>query len=108
MPLSREYWLDTRRSYQGNLMNSDFLFEHFGLFSSEDGWTVRKQMVTLVRRESKLYETVGRVVLNMHGCRIEDWLTELEDPINPPDELMLYALSRTYNRHTLVVCRTRN
>ena len=108
MPLSRDYWIDSRRSYCGKLMNSDFLFEHFGLFSSEDGWTVRKQMVTLIRRECELYDTVGRVVLNMHGCDIDDWLSEMEDPINPLDELMLYALSRTYNRHTLVICKSRN
>ena len=106
--LSQEYWIDQRRRYRGKLINSDYLFEHFGLFSSEDGWTVRKQMVGLVKHESNLYESVGRVVLNMRGCGIDDWLEELEDPNNPPDELMLYCLSRTYNRHTLVICKSRN
>ena len=46
-------------------MNSDFLFELFGIFSSEDRWTVRKEMIERVRMEHELYSKVGRTVLNM-------------------------------------------
>ena len=103
--ISGEYWIDKRQSFRRHLINSDFLFELFGIFSSEDGWSVRKEMVTRVKMEKPLYESVGRVVLNMRGCTIDEWLEELEDPDNPPDELMLFCLSRTYNRHTVVICK---
>ena len=90
--ISSEYWIDKRKSYHRNLINSDYLFELFGIFSSEDGWSVRKEMVTRVKMEKDLYTSVGRIVLNMRGCTIDDWLEELEDPDNPPDELMLFLL----------------
>ena len=107
MPISNEYWIDKRQSYKRKLMNSDFLFELFGVFSSEDRWTVRKEMLERVRLEQDLYSTVGKTVLNMRGCNIDEWISELEDPDNPPDELMLYCLSHTYNRHTVVLCKDR-
>ena len=107
MPISNEYWIDKRRSYKGKLMNSDFLFELFGVFSSKDGWTVRKEMLERVKLECDLYSTVGKTVLNMRECNIDEWLSELEDPDNSPDELMLYCLSCTYNRHTVVLCKDR-
>ena len=108
-PLSSNYWIDSRQSLRkGKIVNSDYLFELFGIFSNEDGWTVRKEMVNRIRKEHEFYQSVGRVVLNMRGCDLDDWLEELEDPFNLPDELMLYALSKTFDRHTLVVCKERN
>ena len=86
-------------------MNSDFLFEHFGIFSSKNGWTVQKEMVEKVELGMELCGIVGKTVLNIHGCNINVWLGELEDPDNPPNELMLYCPSLTYNRHTAVLCR---
>ena len=105
--LKTDYWVDKRKSYTPRGINTDYLFELFGLFLDQDGWSVRKEMVERVKMEQPLYETVSRVVLNMHRCTFEDWITELEDPDNLPDELMLYCLSRTYNHHTLVVCKNR-
>ena len=64
--LSSEYWIDSRRSLRkGKFINSDYLFEHFGLFSNDDGWTVRKEMIQRVRQEKEVYRSVGRIVLNM-------------------------------------------
>ena len=65
-------------------------------------------MIKCIELERPLYDHVGRVVLSMRGCNIEEWMEDMSDHNHYPDELMLYALSRTYNRHTLVVCRERN
>ena len=105
--LQANYWIDKRKCYTSRGINTDHLFELFGLFSDQDGWSVQKEMVEHVYMEQDLYETVRRVVLNMCGCTLEDWITELQDPDNSLDELMLYCLSRTYNCHTLVVCKNR-
>ena len=105
--LYAEYWIDKQKCYTSRGINTDCLFELFGLFSDQDGWSVQKEMVELVKMEQSLYETVGRVILSMCGCTIEYWLEELQDPDNPPDELILYCLSQTYNHHTLVVCKNR-
>ena len=65
------------------------------------------EMVERVKMEQPLYESVTRVVLNMCECTFEDWVIELEDPDNSPDELMLYCLCHIYNCHTIVVCKNR-
>ena len=85
----------------------DYLFELYDVFSDQDGWSVRNEMVERVKMEQPLYESVRRVVLNICRSTFEDLVSELEDPDNSPDELMLYCLSDTYNRHTLVVCKNR-
>ena len=104
--LDTDYWIDKRKCYTLRGINTDYLFEQFGMFSDQDGWSVRKEMVERVKIEQPLYESVSRV-LNMRGCTFEDWVIELEDPDNSPDELMLYCLSHTYNCHTIVVCKNR-
>ena len=106
--ISNSHWIDRRRSYSGRVRNSEFLFELFGSFSSETGPSVREDMIKRIELERPLYDRVGSVVLSMRGCNIEEWMEDMSDHNHYPDELMLYALSRTYNRHSLVVCRERN
>ena len=47
--------------------------------------------------ESSLYDSVGQIVLSMRGCDLENWCEEMQDENQFPDELMIYALSQTYN-----------
>ena len=104
-PISTSHWIDTRNSYTGSLINSGFMYELFGAFSEEDPVTVRTVMLNLIKAEYELYSTVGRVVLNVRGCDLDTWLEEMDSNITILDELMLYALSRAYNRHTFVLCK---
>ena len=83
------------------------MYELFGAFSEEDPVTVCTVMLKLIKAEYELYSTVGRVVLNVRGCDLDTWLEEMDSNITIPDELMLYALSRAYNRHTFVLCKDR-
>ena len=107
MAISTTHWIDVRNSYNGILINVDYLYEIFGAFSSEDAMTVRASIIKLIRAEHELYASVGGVVLGIRGCNLDEWLEEMETPETVPDELMLYALSRAYNRHTLVFCKNR-
>ena len=106
--LSQTHWIDSRNSYDGVLINCGFIFDIFGAFSSEDADSVQSGMIKIIQSEHELYTQVGRVVLNMRGCNLDTWLGEMSDVNCLPDELMLYALSRTYNRHTFVMCNDRN
>ena len=83
------------------------MYELFGMFSEEDPITVHNVMLNLIKAEYELYNTVGRVVLNVRGCDLDTWLEEMDSNITIPDKLMLYALSRAYIRHTFVLCRDR-
>ena len=70
--LDADYWIDKHKCYTSRAFNTDYLFELFGMFSDQDGWSVRKEMVERVKMEQPIYESVGRVVLNMCGCTFED------------------------------------
>ena len=58
--------------------------------------------------DKDFYQSVGHTVLNICGTDIDEWLVDMEDSNMFPDKLMLYALSRAYNRHTVVVCKDHN
>ena len=64
-------------------------------------------MLNLIKAEYDLYNSVGRVVLSIRGCDLDTGLEEMDCSECVPDELMLYALSRAYNRHTAVICKDR-
>ena len=107
MAISTTHWIDVCNSYNGILINAEYLYEIFGAFSSKDSVTVRASIIKLIRAEYEFYASVGCVVLGIRGCNLDEWLEEMETPETIPDELMLYALSRAYNRHTLVFFKHR-
>ena len=106
--LNKEYWLDTRRSYLGTrLRNPDVLYEIFGSFSEESASQVREDILTRILMEKEFYAKVCRFILGVRGCDIESWVDEMRSHHMFGDEITLYALSRTYNRHSTVILKTR-
>ena len=105
--ISRTYWIDRRNSYKAHCRHSNFIFDLFGSFSSETGSEVRQDILNRIMMENELYDSVGHIVLAMRGCDLETRCEEMSDENQFPDELLIYALSRTYNRHTLVMCKHR-
>ena len=107
--ISCTHWIDHHASYTtDNLHNSNFIFEVFGAFSGEEASVVRADIIKRIKLEAKLYASVGQIVLNMRGCNLPAWIEDMSDPNQFPDELMIYVLSRTYNRHTMVILKDRN
>ena len=68
----------------------------------------RSDIINRIKLENKLYASVGQIILNMRGCEISAWLEDMADLNQFPDELMIYTLSRTYNRHTMIILKDRN
>ena len=106
--ISCQYWIDKRNSYRNRFRNSNFLFKLFGQYSGEDGEFVHSNMLELIKLDKDFYQSVGHTVLNIRGTDIDEWLVDVEDSNMFPDKLILYTLSRAYNRHTVVVCKDRN
>ena len=102
--ISQTYWIDHQNSYKARRRHSNFIFDLFGAFSRETGAEVRQDILNRIMMEKELYDSVGHIVLAMRGCDLETWCEEMSDENQFPDELLIYALSRTYNRHTLVMC----
>ena len=107
--ISCTHWIDCRSSYTtNNLRNSNFIFEVFGAFSGENTSAVRADIINHIKLEDKLYASVGQIILNMRSCDLPAWLEDMADLNQFPDELMIYALSRTYNRHTMIILKDQN
>ena len=94
--LGKNYWLDTRRCYHFGCKNPDQLFELFGLLIKEDASEVRADIIHLILSDPNFYLKVGRTHLNKLGLTLDQWLLLMESPSVYGDELMLYALARTF------------
>ena len=76
---------------------------YFARFLTRMENDVRKDIIKHIGMEKSLYNSVGHIVLLMRGCDLDSWCEEMLNEYQFPDELMIYALSQTYNRHTLVM-----
>ena len=103
MSLSEEFWVDTSYCYTDrNLRNSNCLLDMFGRYSGESADDVRKDIVDSMWEERAFFEQVGQCYLRAIKLSLEDWIKDMRDTNSPCDELLLYALSRRYNRHVVV------
>ena len=106
--LATKYKLDIHRWVDGSYMNPNALFEYFGLFSSEDGKTVRKNMLKYLglhkKNSWKNCNTLKNswIALHMKGLTAQEWLDSMKKFDTAGDEIALYVLCRMYNRHCMV------
>ena len=107
LELSAKYWLDIRHCYRYGKKNPQQLFEIFGYFNNEEPEDVRSDICTCIKMEMELYAKVGTMHLLFIGSDIEKWLKAMKNNRNYGDPLMLYALSRTFQRHSVVLCANR-
>ena len=104
LELSAKYWLDIGHCYRYGKKNPQQLFEIFGYFNNEEPEDVRSDICKRIKMEMKLYAKVGTVHLLFISSDIEKWLKTMKNNRNYGDPLMLYALSRTFQRHSVVLC----
>ena len=107
MPLSKYYAVDIDKSLCRGKPNPQILYDVFGEFSQEDSADVKLHTLDLISQEIDLYEKIGTTYLLLLGISMEGWLNMMLRKTSFADELMLYALSRSYNRHTIVYNKNR-
>ena len=106
--LATKYKLDIHRWVDGSYMNPNALFECFSLFSSEDGKTVRKNMLKYLglhkKNSWKNCNTLKNswIALHMKGLTAQEWSDSMKKFDTAGDEIALYVLCRMYNRHCMV------
>ena len=98
--LNDRYWLDTRNCKNGCKINRQQIFELFGSYSGEDPADVRQGMIMKIRLEHDFYRGVGMVMTGTGT--LNSWMDRMSKPEVAADELAIYALSRFFNRHTLI------
>ena len=104
--LSDTHWLDTRRCYSQRRKNPQQVFEVFATFNEEEPIQVRKNIIAWIKQEYSFYSTVGSEHLRKLKITLDDWLKLMASDNVFGDKLMVYALSQTYQCHTLIVTNT--
>ena len=107
MPLSKYYAVDIDKTLCRGKPNPQILYDIFGEFSQEESADVKLHTLDLISQEIDLYEKIGTTYLLHLGISMEGWLNMMLRKTSFADELMLYALSRSYNRHTIVYNKNR-
>ena len=80
-----------------NIMN---LYDVFGCYSLDDLNIVKNNVIQEIEKNIQWYSNTGHIC--MKGLNIKTWLNKMKKPRTAADELMLYALSILYHRHTIV------
>ena len=100
--LSETHWLDTRKCYGQRRKNSNQVFELFGSFNDENPFQVRKDMIQHIHQNKSFYAKVGQEHLKRIKLTIDEWLLLMTLDSVFGDELMIYALLRVYQCHTVI------
>ena len=103
--LNENYWLDTRNCKRGRKINRQQIFELFSAYSGEAAADVREGMIVKIRLERDYYRRVGHVIFGTSN--IDAWMKKMSNLNVPADELAIFALSRFYNRHTMIYTSVR-
>ena len=98
--LSEKYWLDTRNCKHGRKINRQQIFELFSSYSGEDPVDVRQGMLMKIRLEYPFYRGAGIVIIGT--STLDSWMDKMSKPEVPADELAIFALSRFFDRHTMI------
>ena len=100
--LSETHWLDMRKCYHHRCKNSNQVFELFGSFNNENPVQVRKDMIQHICDNRSFYANVGQEHLKCIKLTIDQWILLMSSDSVFGDELMIFALSRVYQRHTVI------
>ena len=100
--LSETHWLDTRKCYRQRRKNTHQVFELFGSFNDEHPIKVRKDTIHHICQNKAYYANVGCEHLKCIKLSINKWLLLMTLESVFGDELMIFALSKIYQHHTVI------
>ena len=85
----------------------DVVFRVFGDFSDHEPSEVRAAMLSYISEDLNYFRDVSWLNLNMHKKKLSQWLDAMRNQNTPADELATFALSRLYNRHSVIYTKNR-
>ena len=97
--LSENYWMDTRKCYK----NHRKIFKLFTSFNDENPMQVRySNIIQHILHDKEYYAHVGTTHLKRMKLDIDSWIKLMSANSVFADELMIFALSKVYQRHTVI------
>ena len=101
--LAKNYWVDTKRFLSGtNCVLPQGIFELFGVYSGQNGSTVREEMIVWAYDNFRHLETCTSIALRQRNITLGTYLENIRDERNPGDEIAIYILANMYRRHVFI------
>ena len=100
--LSDNYWMDMRRCYRNQKKNSDQIFELFASYNDASPKQVCTKIIQYITSEKETFAHIGYHHLKHLKLSITNWLKLMSADSVFADELMIFALSKLYQRHTVI------
>ena len=101
--LAKNYWVDTKRFLSGtNRVLPHGIFELFGVYSGQNGSTVREEMIVWAYDNFRHLETCTSIALRQRNITLGTYLENIRDERNPGDEIAIYILANMYRRHVFI------
>ena len=105
-PLFKDHWLDLplECSHRKGRKKRDpnRVFEAFGSYSDHAADEVHEEMLSAISNDFNYYQTVAWLILQLRKTTLSDWCQVMRAVTTPADELAIFALSKLYNRHSVV------
>ena len=105
-PLAKDHWLDLpiECSHHKGRKKRDpnRVFEAFGFYSDHEADEVCEEMLSAISSDFNYYQTVSWIILQLRKTTLSDWCHVMRAASTPADELAIFALSKLYNRHSVV------
>ena len=101
--LAKNYWVDTKRFLSGtNRVLPHGIFKLFGVYSGQNGSTVREEMLVWAYDNFRQLETCTGIALRQRNTTLGAYLENIRDERNPGDEIAVYILANMYRRHVFI------
>ena len=78
------------------------IFELFGAISQESAVDVRSNMIERICLDPLYYKRIGHVILGFKNLVLNEWCDVMAKQTTSADELTIFALSKIYQRHTVI------
>ena len=105
-PLANDHWLDLPQESSQRKgrkkRDPNRVFEAFGFYSDHDPIEVREEMLSYISLEFNYFQTVAWLILQLCKISLSEWCNNMRAISTPGDELAIFALSKLYQRHSVV------
>ena len=96
-------WITCKRFLtNSNCVMPNALFDLFGEFSNQTGSIVHNNTVGWALDNYRLLENVCKIAMEQRKTTLQGWINEMASEQTPGDEIVLYILSRMYQKHAFV------
>ena len=102
LEISKHFWIDTQNCKCEQKINKQWIFELLSAISQESTVDVRENMVERIRLDPLYYKRIGHVILGFKNMELKDWCDVMAKQTTSVDELVIFALSKIYQRHMVI------